>query len=97
MGDRIFVIVKGPSCFGVNLGLMMRRFRFLASSHTLSPCLNGVKERRVRVAMTCQASSWAAKASLRAVERAFKRVSMAGIAVSEIIEGRAQGSYPIMR
>ena len=97
MGDRTFMIVKGPSRFGANLGLMMRHFKFLASSHTLSPSLNGVKERRVRAAITCQARSWAAKASLRAAERVLKRVSMAGMAISEITEGRAWGSYPIMR
>ena len=44
MGDRTFVLVKGPSRFGANLGLMTRHFKFLASSHTLSPSLNGVKE-----------------------------------------------------
>ena len=57
IGDRTLVMVKGPSRFGANFGLMMRCFKFLASSHTLSPSLNGVKEQWVRAAITCQASS----------------------------------------
>ena len=44
IGDRTFVIVKGPSCFGVNFGLITEHLRFLASSQTLSPSLNGEKE-----------------------------------------------------
>jgi len=50
-------MVKGPSRFGANFGLVMEHFRFLASSQTLSPLLKGVKPRRVREAMTCHASS----------------------------------------
>ena len=56
MGDRTFVIVKGPSHFWVNLGLLMRHFKFLALSHTLSPSLNRVKEWRVWAAITCCAN-----------------------------------------
>ena len=51
IGDRTFVMVKGPSCFGVNFGLTMDRLRFLASSQTPSPSLNGEKEHCVQVAM----------------------------------------------
>ena len=91
------MMVKGPSRLGANFGLITDRLRFLASSHTLSPSLNGVKDRRVRAAMTCRASSWDAKASSQVAERVFRRVSIAGMAVSEITEGRAWGSYPIMR
>jgi len=43
MGERTLVMVKGPSRFGANFGLVMERFRFLASSQTLSPLLKGVK------------------------------------------------------
>jgi len=50
-------MVKGPSHFGANFGLVMEHFRFLASSQTLSPLLKGVKPRRVWEAMTCRASS----------------------------------------
>ena len=75
----------------------MERFRFLASNQTWSPSLNGEKERRVRAAMTWWASSCTAKASSQAAERVFRRVSMVGIDVSAITEGRAWGSYPIMR
>ena len=50
-------MVKGPSRFGANFGLVMKHFKFLASSHTLSPSLNGEKERWIWAAMTCWASS----------------------------------------
>ncbi len=97
IGDRTLVIVKGPSRLAANLGLATRRFRFLASSHTLSPLQKGEKCLRVLAAIVCLASSWAARALLRAAERVFRWVSMAGIEESEITEGRARGSYPIMR
>ena len=38
-----------------------------------------------------------ARVSLWAIERVFRHVSIVEIEVSEIIEGRAWGSYPIMR
>ena len=41
--ERTLVIVKGPSLLGVNFGLVMEHFRFLASNHTLSSFLKGVK------------------------------------------------------
>ena len=44
IGDRTFVIVKGPFHLGANFGLTMEHLRFLASSQTLSPSLNGEKE-----------------------------------------------------
>ena len=91
------MMVNGPSCLGANFGLMMRRFRFLASSQTLSPLTKGLKPLREREDMTCQASSWVARASLRAAERVFRWDPTAGIEVSAITEGRAWGSYPIMR
>ena len=91
------MIVKGPSRLGVNFGLTTRHFRFWASSQTLSPLAKGLKPRRERELMTCRASSWVARASLWAAERVLRRVSTAGIEVSVITEGRARGSYPIMR
>ena len=90
-------MVKGPSHLGANFGLITDRLRFLASSQTLSLSLNGEKDRRVLAAMTWRASSCAARASSWAAERVFRQVSTAGITVSEITEGRARGSYPIMR
>ena len=63
IGDRISVIMKGSSLFGVNFGLATFHFRFRASNHTLSPFLNGVKCCLVLAAMVCLASSWAARAS----------------------------------
>ena len=89
MGDKTFVMVNSPSHLGVNFGLITRHFRFLASSQTLSPLMKGLKPLRDREDMTCQASSWAA--------RVFRRDSTAGMEVLAITEGRAQGSYPIMR
>ena len=38
------MIVKGPSRLGANFRLTTERLRFLASSQTLSPSLNGEKE-----------------------------------------------------
>ena len=52
IGDRTFVMVKSPSCLGANFGLATDRLRFLASSQTLSPSLNGEKDCRVLAAMT---------------------------------------------
>ena len=97
MGDKTFVIVNGSSLLDVNFGLMMMHFRFLASSQTLCPLTKGLKPLWEWEDMTCRASSWAVRASLRAAERVFRRDSTAGMEVSEITEGRAQGSYPIMR
>ena len=89
MGDKTFVMVNSPSHLGANFGLITRHFRFLASSQTLSPLMKGLKPLQDREDMTCQASSWAA--------RVFRQDSTAGMKVLAITEGRAQGSYPIMR
>ena len=51
IGNRTFVMVKGTSYLGANFGLIMECLRFLASSQTLSPSLNGEKERRVQATM----------------------------------------------
>ena len=42
MGDKTLVMIKGPSCLGVNFGLVIECFRFHASSQTLSPFLKGM-------------------------------------------------------
>ena len=91
------MMVNGPSRLGANFGLMIRCFKFLASSQTLSPLTKGLNPLREWEDMTCQASLWAARASLQAAERVFRRDSTAGMEVSAITEGRAWGSYPIMR
>ena len=90
-------MVNGPSRLGVNFGLMIRHFRFLASSQTLSPLTKGLNPLQEREDMTCRASLWAARASLQAAERVFRWDSTVGMEVSAITEGRARGSYPIMR
>ena len=90
-------MVNGLSHLGANFGLIIRCFRFLASSQTLSPLMKGLNPLREWEDMTCRASSWAARASLRAAERVFRWDSTAGMEVSAITEGRARGSYPIMR
>ena len=53
IGDRTLTIVKGPSCFGENLGLVMEHLRFLASSQTLLPLVKGVKPQLLYEDMTC--------------------------------------------
>ena len=50
-------MVNSPSLLGANFGLMIRCFRFLASSHTLSPLVKGLKPLQEWEDMTCQASS----------------------------------------
>ena len=42
MGDKILVMVKGPSLFGANFRLVTEHFKFRASSQTFSPFLRGV-------------------------------------------------------
>ena len=97
MGERTLTIVKGPSHFGVNLGFAIEHLRFLASNQTLSPLAKGVNPQLLREDMTWQASSWVARASSQAATRDFRWDSTAGMEELEIKEGRAQGSYPIMR
>jgi len=89
MGERTFVMVKGPSCLGVNLGLEMECLRFLASSQTLSPLAKGVKLRQVQEAITCCMSSWEANASSQVAVRDFKWDSTVGIEVFVVTGGRA--------
>ena len=96
-GERTLMIVKGPSHFGVNFGLAIEHLRFLASSPTLLPLAKGVNPRLFCEDMTWRVSSCAARASSQAVMRDFRRDSTVGIEESEIKEGRARGSYPIMR
>ena len=47
--------------------------------------------------MTCWASLWAAKTSFQAVVRFLSLVLTAGMVEPWMMEGRACGSYPIMR
>ena len=89
IGDKTLMIVKGPSRFGANLGFTMERLRFLASNQTLSPLAKGVNPQLLHEDMTWQVSS--------CVTRDFRQDSTVGMEESEIKEGRAQGSYPIMR
>ena len=43
IGNRTLLIVKGPSLLGVNFGLAMECFWFLASKHILSSFSKGLK------------------------------------------------------
>ena len=97
IGDRTLVIANGPSLFGVNFGLVMECFRFLASNHTLSPFSKGLKPCWFLEDMTWQASLWEARASSWAAFRDFRWISTVGIEVSRMTVGRARGSYPIMK
>ena len=56
-------MVKGPSLFGANFGLVIEHFKFHASSQTFSPFVKGMNFCRVQAAMTCRADLWAANAS----------------------------------
>ena len=97
IGDKTLVIVKGPSLFGANFGLVTECFRFHASNQTFSPFLKGTNLHWVQAAITCRASSWAARASFQMAVRFLSLVSTAGMAEFWMMEGRAWGSYPIMR
>ena len=90
-------MVNGPSCLAANLGFGRDHFRFRPSSHTFAPFLKGWKFRQIQLFMVCLARSWAAKASFLMARRECKQSWMAGREVSEIMVGRAWGSYPIMR
>ena len=91
------MIVKGPSHLGANFGLVIKRLRFLASSQTLLSLAKGVNPWLLCKDMTWQASLWTVRALSQAVTRDFRWVSTMGMEESEIKEGRAWGSYPIMR
>ena len=56
-GDKTLVMVKGPSCLAVNLGLERVCFRCRPSSHTFNPFLKGWKERQVLLFIVCLARS----------------------------------------
>ena len=90
-------MVKGPSLFGANFGSVIECFRFCASSQTFSPFVKGTNFCQVQAAMTCWANLWAANASFRAAVRFLSLVSTAGMVEFWIIDGKAWGSYPIMR
>ena len=95
--DRTLTIVNGLSHFGANLELVIDHLRFLASNQTLSPLAKEVKPQLLCEDMTWRVGSCAARASSRAAMRDFRQDSTVGMEESEIKEGRARGSYPIMR
>ena len=97
IGERTLMIVKGLSHLGVNFGLRIEHFKFLASNQTLSPLMKGVNPWLLHEDMTWQASLWAARALSQVVMRDLRWDSTIGIEESEIREGRTQGSYSIMR
>jgi hypothetical protein len=90
-------MIKGPSHFGANFLEVRFHLRFLASSQTLSPLENETNPLPFLADMTCWASSCAARASSRAVERVLSRDSIAGRLVLAMTAGRDQGLNPIMR
>ena len=92
MENKTFVMTKGPSCLGVNFGLVIKCFRFQASSQTLSSFLKGVNFCQVQAAMTCQANLWAARTSSRAAVKFLSLVLTVGMAKFRRMGGRAWGS-----
>ena len=52
MGERTLMIVKGPSCLGVNFGFAIECLRFLASSQTLFPLAKEVNPQLLYEDMT---------------------------------------------
>ena len=90
-------MVKGPSRFGVNFRLVTCHFRLWAKSQTLSLFAKGEKGLRIRQAITCRASLWAANASSHAAVKSLSHSSTAGTEEEGRTVGRAMGSYPIIR
>ena len=91
------VMVNDCSHLAANLGFRRDHLRFHPSSHTLVPFLKGWKFCQVLLFMVCLARSWEAKASFLIARREFKQSWTVGGEVSEMMVGRAWGSYPIMR
>ena len=96
-GERTSMIVNGPSCLVANLEFRRAHFRCCPSTHTFDPFLKGWKFHQVLLFMVCLVRSWAARASFLMARREFSQSWTAGMGVSEIMVGRAWGSYPIMR
>ena len=63
----------------------------------MSPFLKEMNLCRVQAAITCWANLWAARAPFQATVRFLSLVSTVGMAEFWIMEGRAWGSYPILR
>ena len=53
MGDKTLVMVKGPSLFGANFGLVTEHFKFCASSQIFSSFLKGMNLCQAQAAITC--------------------------------------------
>ena len=86
------MILKGPSILVVNLGLVTFLLRFLASSQTLSPMMNGVNLDWIQFFIVNLASSCAAEASSLALMSSFNCFSTVGRSVLLEILWSACGS-----
>ena len=86
------MILRGPSLFAVNLGLITFLLRFLASSHTLSLVMKGVNLDWIQLLIVCLVSSCAAEASSLALTSSFRCFSIVGRSVLLVMSGRACGS-----
>ena len=92
--DRTFSIINGPSLFGENFRGLLGKWRFVASSQTLSPSWNGLNLFPMWRYMCCQANSWAARVSLRSATRWFSRWSSVGKTVGNVAVGINLGLKP---
>ena len=86
IGDRTWEISKGPWHLRASFLLEYCRWRFVASSHTLSPTFHGEKVLVSCSLMIHWADSWVAKASFLASSKVIKRFSSVGRKVF-LIEG----------
>ena len=83
------MIVKIPSLFRANLGLVMEHLRFLASSQTLSPLAKGVNPWLLCEDITWWVSSCTARASIQVAMKDLRWDSTVGMEELEIKEERA--------
>ena len=90
-GNRTCSISKGPSRFGENLQGLFGKDRLVASSHTLSPLLNGLNLLCMCLCICCLAKSWAARASLRIAVICAKRCANVGRSVGSVFVGKDRG------
>ena len=91
-----FVILKGPTFFGLNFFDCACNFKFFVDSHTLSPNLNGLLLWVILCAILSLLSSCAASASSLNHLISESRSSTTGAEVRGIAVGIATGSVPYM-
>ena len=92
--DKTFSMVNGPSLLGENLRGRFGKCRFVASSQTCWPAVNGTNLSRICRCMCMRARSCAARASFLMAVRIESRCDSVGKSEGSIARGIAHGLYP---